>query len=76
MDKEQFKIFLSEVLKESGKLELEVTEYGDVYIALKIDNKEILKSEIIDIKQKIEESKYEYTKISLKSKFKQTNIFE
>lgn len=49
MDKEQFKIFLSEVLKESGKLELEVTEYGDVYIALKIDNKEILKSEIIMI---------------------------
>ena len=76
MDKEQFKIFLSEVLKESGKLELEVTEYGDVYIALKIDNKEILKSEIIDIKQNIEESKYECTKISLKSKFKQTNIFE
>lgn len=76
MDKEQFKIFLSEVLKESGKLELEVTEYGDVYIALKINNKEILKSEIIDIKQKIEESKYKYTKISLKSKFKQTNIFE
>lgn len=76
MDKEQFKIFLSEVLKESGKLELEVTEYGDVYIALKIDNKEILKSEIIDIKQKIKESKYECTKISLKSKFKQTNIFE
>ena len=36
MDKEQFKIFLSEVLKESGKLELEVTEYGDVYIALKM----------------------------------------
>lgn len=76
MDKEQFKIFLSEVLKESGKLELEVTEYGDVYIALKINNKEILKSEIIDIKQKIEESKYKCTKISLKSKFKQINIFE
>ena len=57
MDKEILKSLLIDILKESGKLEIEVDEYGYVQISLSIDEQTILESNSIDLESEIKDAK-------------------
>lgn len=54
---EQLKEAMKQILKESGKPEISVTDDGDVQSVLSIDDEVIIESNVIDVRYEIEMAK-------------------